>query len=289
MRGRIRPYVPELSIRDYNTYLRYLRGVRRQLYEDYGWYACRLMRYSGVLFALLSDSLAGRVATRKRKRVPGTPCRRESMCQTQGIRQAAQVEILMGWHELQDRQYAELSPSERVWRFFDGIFLRSAYRRVVKEQPTLERLFAQEREHALVQSSLKGRNYTLASEPTSNIYGALYSTLATEDVSQRKSMRYIGSCIGRIFYLVDRAADVEKDIEKKRYNVFTANGITSQAAAVENARRQALAAANDLVRVYGLIDIKLNRTLLDNIMLLGLRHMVDPFEQDDEQEDWELP
>ena len=71
MKGRMRPYLPELTIRDYNIYLRYLRGVRRQLYEAYGLYSCHLLRSNGVLFAILSDSLAGRQATCQRKRVPG--------------------------------------------------------------------------------------------------------------------------------------------------------------------------------------------------------------------------
>ena len=35
MNGRMRPYLPELTIRDYNTYQWYLRGVRRQLYTTY--------------------------------------------------------------------------------------------------------------------------------------------------------------------------------------------------------------------------------------------------------------
>lgn len=100
----MRPYLPELTIRDYNIYLQYLRGVRRQLYEEYGLYACHLLRTNGVLFAILSDSLAGRAATCQRKRVPGTLVWRRLMCQTQGIRQAAQVEVLLGWHSLQDRR-----------------------------------------------------------------------------------------------------------------------------------------------------------------------------------------
>lgn len=107
MKGRMRPYLPELTIRDYNTYMRYLRGVRRQMYKSYGFYACHLLRTNGVLFAILSDSLAGRMPTCKRQRVPGTLFRRSMMCQTLGIRQAAQTEILMGWHNLQDRKYSE--------------------------------------------------------------------------------------------------------------------------------------------------------------------------------------
>ena len=121
MKGRMRPYLPELTIRDYNTYMRYLRGVRRQMYKSYGFYACHLLRTNGVLFAILSDSLAGRMPTCKRQRVPGTPFQRSMMCQTLGIRQAAQTEILMGWHNLQDRKYSELRPAKRLRRAVDKL------------------------------------------------------------------------------------------------------------------------------------------------------------------------
>ena len=96
MNGRMRPYLPELTIRDYNTYQWYLRGVRRQLYTTYGFLSCCCLRYNGVLFAILADSLAGRPATCKKMRVPGTLVWKEMMCQTQGIRLAAQVEVLLG-------------------------------------------------------------------------------------------------------------------------------------------------------------------------------------------------
>ena len=289
MQGRLRPYLPELTIRDYNTYMRYLRGVRRQMYTEYGIYACHLLRYNGVLFAILSDSLAGRTATCRRQRVPGTLCWRRMMSQTQGIRLAAQVEVLLGWHKLQDRSYSELRPFKRLIRAVDRLLLRRAYEHAVKENPALERLFGQERDQAVVQMNLSAKNYALAAEPMSNIYGALYSTLATDDASQRKSMRYIGSSIGRIFYLMDKAERFEADKRSGRYNVFVVNDLTGQAAAVENARRQALAAANDLMRVYCMLDVKLNRSLLDNIMLLGLHHAVDPLETGIDNENWEIP
>lgn len=88
---------------------------------------------------------------------------------------------------------------------------------------------------------------------------------------------------------MDKAERFELDRSIGRYNVFIVNGLSSREAARENARRQALAAANDLVRAYGLLDVKLNRTLLDNIMILGLRHSVDPLEQEGAAVRWELP
>ena len=224
MKGRMKPYLPELTIRDYNIYLQYLRGVRRQLYTEFGWYSCHLLR-----------------------------------------------------------------PAKRLRRALDRVLLRRAYERAVQQNPALERLFGQERDQAVVQMNLNAKNYNLAAEPMSNVYGALYSTLATDDPNQRKSMRYIGSSIGRIFYLMDKAERFEADKCSGRYNVFVVNDLMGQASAVENARRQALAAANDLMRVYSMLDVKLNRSLLDNIMLLGLHHAVEPLEVGAEQENWEIP
>lgn len=71
MDGRMRPYLPELTIRDYNIYQWYLRGVQYQLNTTYGLYSCSLLQHNGVLFALLSDSLAGRERPAKRCACPG--------------------------------------------------------------------------------------------------------------------------------------------------------------------------------------------------------------------------
>ncbi len=289
MDGRMRPYLPELTIRDYNIYQWYLRGVQYQLNTTYGLYSCSQLQHNGVLFALLSDSLAGREATCKKVRLPWTLCWRPMMCQTQGIRLAAQVEVLLGWHKLQDRRWDELPLRSQLFRAVDHALLCRAYEKAVNENPALERLFGQEQAQAVVQMNLNAKNYSVAAEPMSNIYGALYSTLATDDPNQRKSMRYIGSSIGRIFYLMDKAERFEADKCSGRYNVFVVNDLMGQASAVENARRQALAAANDLMRVYSMLDVKLNRSLLDNIMLLGLHHAVEPLEVGAEQENWEIP
>lgn len=99
----------------------------------------------------------------------------------------------------------------------------------------------------------------------------------------------IGSCIGRIFYLLDKAERFEADRRNGQYNVFVVNELNGQAAAIENARRQALAAVNDLMRAYKMLDLKLNDTLLNNIMILGLQHVVYPLEQDVDTEKWEIP
>ncbi len=205
--GRMRPYLPELTIRDYNTYLWYQRGVRRQMYRTYGFYSCSVCcNTTACCSRVLADSLAGRSGhLLNAAGARHTRASRQMMCQTQGIRLAAQVEVLMGWHKLQDRRWDELPLRNQLRRAVDTSLLRRAYEKAVNENPALERLFGQEQAQAVVQMNLNAKNYSVAAEPMSNIYGALYSTLATDDPNQRKSMRYIGSCIGRVFYLLDKA------------------------------------------------------------------------------------
>ena len=86
-----------------------------------------------------------------------------------------------------------------------------------------------------------------------------------------------------------QAGRFEADRLTAQYNVFVVNELNGQAAAIENARRQALAAVNDLMRAYKMLDLKLNDTLLNNIMILGLQHAVYPLEQDADTEKWEIP
>ena len=286
--GRLHPYLPELSIRDYNIYLRYMRGVKYQVYLDYGIMPYGALAHKGGVMALLADSLAGRQATCQDIRMPGSLSKVPLMCQTRGIRLAAQIEVLMNWHRLQDRRNEELPFRQQMERMSQKVTLQSAYHKAAQEEPALERIFCQQQAQAAAQQQLRGQNYAVASEPMSNVYGALFSLLAPDDPVQRKNMRYIGSCIGKAFYLLDKADRHERDQKEDRYNVFLANGL-SREAAKENARRQAIASINDLSRVYTLMDVKLNRTLLDNIMILGLRDEVDPLEHGGWELQWELP
>ena len=187
--GRIHPYLPELTIRDYNVYKRYVRGVSYQLYLDYGLLAYQSLPHKAGTLALLSDSLAGRQATCQSIRLPGSLSAVPMMCQTRGIRLAAQIEVLMSWHRLQDRRSSELPLKQKAQRLIQRLTLYRAYRKAVQEEPALERIFCQQRAQAVAQQQLRGQNYAVASEPMSNIYGALFSVLAPDDPGQRKNMR----------------------------------------------------------------------------------------------------
>ncbi len=57
--GKLKPYMPALTIRDYNLYLRYLRGVRYEQYKEYGLAACTILAHHGVILRSLQTALPG--------------------------------------------------------------------------------------------------------------------------------------------------------------------------------------------------------------------------------------
>lgn len=289
MQGYLRPYIPELTIRDYNTYMQYARGVRRQMYKDYGLFASRLLRHDTVVLALLSDSLAGRKATCRTERRISHLFRREPiLCQTYGIRLAAQMEVILAWHNIMDTPKERMTPRKALKKALFKAFLWPAYQRAVHSSSTFERLLRQERAQEEAQVLSRGHSYVVASEPMSNTFAAIYAVAAPEDNDTRKIARYIGNCVGRIFYLLEAARRHECDQKQKTYNVFLENGL-GQAAALENARRQCIAEVENLAHAYNMLDVKLNRSLLDNIMVLGLHYTVDNAGKESDNTKWEIP
>lgn len=285
----IHPYLPELTIRDYNTYLRYKRGLRYQIRRDYGWFAARRFRGDTTLIALLSDGLAGREATLKK--VWRTPFRHEwILCQTRGIITAAQISVLMAWHNLMDRDTRRMNLRQRISRMTLQLFLRRAFVRASEENPALERLICQQREQAIAQMMVRGHSYERAAEPTANVYAALYAAAAPEDVDARSWMHQVGVYVGRGRFFLRKVENYEKEKRLGHYNIYAENGL-SRDAALANARRQCTDCALHLGQLCNRMPFRLHRRLLENILVIHLQKLVDSLgsEEEAKNEEWELP
>lgn len=268
------PCVPELKIKDYDIYRAFCCGLCSQLKEQYGFYAsCRVNR-DMVLFALLADGLAGREGT-----VCGGHCIRHAvskapmMCHTQGIRIAAMLNVILEWHlKLGRSEERGIPPLERLHLRMQLACLRGAFTKAAAEGAQIERILLQEwdQEQALVHRGCK--SYEALAEPYSNIFSALFVYCAP-DPSSIKALRRAGGALGRIYFLLCEIERFPRDARTGGKNVFLQNGLTFPAAR-ENAKYQCNLAAAELAAAYNLLNIKLNRALLDNLVFLGLEEAV---------------
>ncbi|MFI3169384.1 MAG: DUF5685 family protein [Faecalibacterium sp.] len=275
----MKPYIPELKIKDYKTYHAFRCGLCSRLFSDYGPLARTIVSGDSILFALLCDSLAGREGTCKKKRCPYNSFHRCTiLSQTQGIRLAAKMQVILTWHKLIDMSTRTQNIFVKTKYELIKVFLRTGYKKALSEEGSrIERLIQQERDHAYAIAMTGCTNYEVASQPFANMFSGLFLHCASDDASW-KSLQMFGQQLGRLCYFIRSVKWYDSDKELGTYNVFIQNGLTKQAA-IESAKHQCNVAAVDLAKASALLNMQMNRSLLDNIIYLGLEHAVEELGQ----------
>ena len=82
---------------------------------------------------------------------------------------------------------------------------------------------------------------------------------------QKPILMELGRRIGGFVYVMDDWDDIEEDRKRKSYNIFNLAGLNEDAA-----RAMADMYINAAQLAYDLLDLRVNKTLLDNIMYFGL-------------------
>ena len=147
----------------------------------------------------------------------------------------------------------------------------------------LVRIIEQQRKQQEALDELQPVSFDQAAEPMANVFAAMFVLLCPDDDTVKKQMRLVGFELGRIFFLMNRAKAAETDRVENRYNVFTANGLTGEAA-VNNAVLRSEEASRRLLNEFNMIDIKQNLSLARNILAQGVQASVNGEEESIPQE-----
>lgn len=270
----LNPYIPELKIKDYKTYHAFRCGLCARLFSDYGPLARTMVSGDTILLALLCDSLAGREGTCTKKRCRYNNFHRCTvLSQTQGIRVASKIQIVLTWHKLMDKMERTTNPFMKLKYKTIRLLLSRGHKKALQDEgANIERLIQQSRLHAQALAMAKCANYDLASEAFANMFSGLLLNCASDDASW-KSLQQFGFHLGRMYFFIRSAEWYDQDKALGLYNVFLQNGLTKEMA-VQSAKRQCNLAMGDLAKASALLNMQLNRSLLDNIIYLGLEHAV---------------
>ncbi len=91
--------------------------------------------------------------------------------------------------------------------------------------------------------------------------------LCSENSSQKRVLERLGYCLGRYIYLLDAYCDLEDDIKSGSYNVLK---FKSPENVKEYISAQIYFCINEAAKAFELLDIKKYKTILGNIIYLGL-------------------
>ena len=115
----------------------------------------------------------------------------------------------------------------------------------------------------------------------SDCFGRLLSEVFLKDGEDR-ALKEFSYQLGRFIYIIDALDDIEKDIKSKNYNPFIKKYSYINEDAKEFKKR--VCSEYDLIvtltlesiaSAFELIDFKKNKTILQNIVYLGLRKAKD--------------
>jgi len=271
--GYIAPLKGELKVREFEVYNAYYCAICHAVKRRYGELPRLVLSYDSVFIAMLAASLSGgeESLTFCSFRCFNNPMKkRDEAAPSKAIDYAADVMVLLGWYGLKDGKddKDQGSPVKRMATVAGEAALRRAGRRAA------ERLG--DKANHCAESLNEQRTLETGGEPSldriADPTGRLMSELLdfTDSPGSSSELRELGYHIGRYIYIIDAVDDLEKDRKSGAYNPLLLRPETPEA--LKTALILDLARAGEIL---GRLPLKYHKSIIDNIIYLGLRAKVD--------------
>ena len=269
MFGYVKPYNPELRVRELEEYKAVYCGLCKQLGRSFGVFARFTLSYDFAFLAMLKTALDSEICpeTERCACIAHPFCKRIRVRENAAMQMAARAAMISVYYKLLDDREDEgffrrigaallLPFAKRARRkalaFADGAAADEAAAKMSAAQAQLE--------------AKKCRIPDAAAEPTANFLAAVLKNCAAT-AEQAAVLERFGYLLGRYVYLCDALDDLEDDRRRGRYNPFLYAG-GEAAIAAKNALFLTTAELSD---DFDLLELHRYEGILENIIRIGLR------------------
>lgn len=269
MFGYVKPYNPELRVRELEEYKAVYCGLCKQLGRSFGVFARFTLSYDFAFLAMLKTALDSEICpeTERCACIAHPFCKRIRVRENAAMQMAARAAMISVYYKLLDDREDEgffrrigaallLPFAKRARRkalaFADGAAADEAAAKMSAAQAQLE--------------TEKCQIPDAAAEPTANFLAAVLKNCAAT-AEQAAVLERFGYLLGRYVYLCDALDDLEDDRRRGRYNPFLYAG-GEAAIAAKNALFLTTAELSD---DFDLLELHRYEGILENIIRIGLR------------------
>ncbi len=277
MFGKIRTYNPELKMKDDLRYRGYYCGLCEAM-SSYGHRSRIFLSHDCTFLYILFSSLYPGKDEESEKRCMIHPFKKRLHIIDPNAEFCAAVNILLGIGAIKDR----IKDGQRTLGKAEYLFYRGTERKVSSGYPELASVIESELERLDALEESGCRNIDEVADTFAVLLGRIFTI---KEEGQNRALYELGYQLGRWIYLLDAFEDRTEDRNKGNYNVFNLRFGDDGEALTESARFNILSSLNQAVLAYDLLDIRVNKELLDNIMYLGLneetRKIFDKEKQDE--------
>ena len=270
MFGYVRAYKPELKIKEYEIYKAVYCSLCKKLGKSYGILSRFTLSYDFTFLALLNMSMSDECDCYEQKRCAFNPLKKCNYLKNDsGIDMPAAAAMIMLYYKILDNIADERGIKKIGYWCLKPIF-SSAHKKAAIKYPLIESAVS---EYIKSQNELEKADCSSideAADPTAKVMEKILS-LCSEDENQKRVLSRMGYCLGRYIYLLDAAVDLPQDIKSKSYNVFKNKATDDINEYVKiTVTPQLYFCVNEAARAFELLDIKKHKSILGNIIYLGL-------------------
>lgn len=266
MFGYIKTAKPELKIKEYETYRAVYCSLCKVLGKQYGLISRFVLNYDFTFLALLNLSLKSGCDKFLQKRCTFNPLKKCNFCNSdEAFLMPAAATVIMSYYKLIDN-IADEKGIKRLGCILLKPILRTAFKKAKQSEPQIEEFVY---EYITEQSMLEKEACTdidRAADPSARVLSKIL-VLCSDNVSQKRVLERLGYCLGRYIYLTDAYEDLADDIKKNSYNVLKNKPIDEIEQYIE---KQVFFCINEAAKAFELLEIEKYKTILGNIIYLGL-------------------
>lgn len=274
MFGYVKPFKPELKIKEFDTYKAVYCGLCHQLGKVFGPFAKLTLSYDFTFAAVLSLALKENFCGFKKTTCMANPLKRKDCAvpcdETEFVSACA---MTLFYYKLKDN-IKDSSFLKKVIYITLLPFASVARKKARKLYPFLDEVFGNMMKEQFILEKEKNVSIDRAAEPTAKALELVFSEF---DKEQERPLGRMGYLLGRWIYLLDALDDLKKDAKTKNYNPFLikfdAYNLTEEKKEeiIEYGKGALNITVAELAKAYELLNLYRYKTILDNIIYLGFK------------------
>ncbi len=267
MFGYVNIYKDELKIKDYNTYRAYYCGLCKMLGRKHNQLVRLALNYDFTFLAVMADSLFEEPCEISMQGCVRKLGKRQTVKNAHSLEFAADMNVLLAYYKLMDdiRDSHSLKALLSVFPFWVRyLSIRKKHKDICDVTST-----------SLMRLSFLEDTKCDIIDKAANEFAVILKAMFKE---ANPDLEKFGYMLGRIIYIMDALDDMDEDYQKSRYNPAVLQyGYKGEFTEEIKSKMTDILyfSLGELSSEYENLDIKKNKSILDNIIYLGLRAKCD--------------
>lgn len=272
MFGYIKPFKPEMKVKEFDTYKAVYCGLCKQLGKAYGPFARMTLSYDFTFLSLLSLGLQETVAGFRHEKCIVNPLKKKPcLVPCEDLNYSASAAMVMFYYKLKDN-FDDGGLGDKAKSLLLMPFAGRARKKAAVHYEDLDRIVktCMEQQYQIEHSD--SLSIDRAAEPTAAALSKICKGLSKKEEEQIVLGR-LGYLVGRYVYFIDALDDLEEDISTGNYNIFYKKFQNEGNSDISQMKEYAKGVINltvgQIAAAYELLDFRRYKTILDNIVYLG--------------------